>query len=865
MKKFAVLIALILFSMEGCVYYNTFFNAERYFEEAQEMALNDEGYPSNAAIQNYNKTIKKCGIVLTEYKDSEYSDDALFLMGRCFFYIGRNYTQAIKNFDDLIEFYPDSKFVPKAKIYIARCNYQFGQKQKAFDLLQEFLQEPLYSDEHPQALQLLADYHLADMNFVEADYYLQRIIEKYPKSDQYENAFFLKGKAQYEAGNYAASIEVFNSLLKSRVQRNMKLDARYYIALNYILLEDYEKAYKYSLSLLKDDYRENNISKIQLLKARSMSGLEDNEAAIPLFELIMTDNKRTQLSAEAAYFLGDLYFSNLHDYEKAIEYFNKVNTENNKSKYVEKAVTRSAVASQIIQFNNPDTSLNTKELVSQQFKLAEYYIEELNMPDSALFVYDYIIKHKDLLVAKLDSLQIRLNYEKNLLDSLNLVAEATPSEMEDAEIISESVNIEKDKAIDDSLWAEVELPDSIELVQVTDSMNSPFEIPAEEKKDESIASASADSLETTIVTVADSTQVIAPSLQEKLNQQNSIVASLQQYIDRTSRDISEYQDEFIPFAEFVKIWLYKTVYSDSTRVATAFEDFSSRYPDHKYSYASRQLIDGDKVEITTLKEKNELKSYENALALISTAPDSADVLLKSIAADSLNSFNMKARYCLGYLNHFVLQDTLKAKDYYDNILALDTSNEYKTSIEKYYDGNHFLAISRLPVLVQIEERERLEEEEEAQKAILEKVEEVETDIPSPEKDKSKKLKKEEPASSTKDKKSPEKEQIEKLYYPELLKDEISEPAPPDSTELQKQKKQEEPQEKTQEEPAEPEIKPDKTTEKSEEISEESAEEITPTEEPADSTQTQKATKTTKKGTTEETSGNDDETSSASGN
>ena len=93
MKQFVLSLLFILALSTGCVYYNTFFNAEKYFAEAQDIELKDDGRPQASAIQKYNKAIKKCGIVLTDYKDSKYADDALFMLARCLYYIGRNYTQ----------------------------------------------------------------------------------------------------------------------------------------------------------------------------------------------------------------------------------------------------------------------------------------------------------------------------------------------------------------------------------------------------------------------------------------------------------------------------------------------------------------------------------------------------------------------------------------------------------------------------------------------------------------------------------------------------------------------------------------------------------------------------------------------------
>ena len=65
--------------------------------------------------------------------------------------------------------------------------------------------------------QILANYKLREKDYVQTDYYLNRLIEEYPDSDEYEEAFFLQGKSQNEAGVYGKSNEIFLKLLKSTV------------------------------------------------------------------------------------------------------------------------------------------------------------------------------------------------------------------------------------------------------------------------------------------------------------------------------------------------------------------------------------------------------------------------------------------------------------------------------------------------------------------------------------------------------------------------------------------------------------------------------------------------------------------------
>lgn len=700
MRRIGWLLFSTILVISGCVYYNTFFNAEQYFTQAQEMELRENGRPTASAIQNYNNAIKKCGIVLTDYKDSKYADDALFLMARCFYYIGRNYTQAIKHFEDLIEFYPESEFVPDAKLYIARCKYAFHRQEEAYTLLRDFLQDTSMKDHFPKALKILADFHLEEKDYVSADYYLNRIIENFPKSDEFENAFFLKGKARHEAGNYIASNEVFHSLLKSRLPKNMKLDARYYIALNSVLLEKYADGLKISNALLKDEYRENHISRIQLLKARSLSGLQRNEEAIKLFEAIIADNKRSELAAEASFFLAELYFNNLHNYDKAIENYNNVKIEYNQSKYVNEAVTKSAVASQIIQFNNPNTNLSAEELVLQQFKLAEFYIEVLNLPDSALIVYDHIISQKSNLETRLDSLLTRFAEENSVLDSLHTILARKNDSLQITlpDTLAANETVSGDSLITQIIPEEKTAP-NLEVVSPIDTTE---------------VFANTDSLAST--SVSDSVLTPELTLQDLLIQQESLVNSLSINIDRTKEDITKFENEFIPFAKFIKIWLYKNVFQDSTKIEQIYDDLASNLPDNKYTFAAKQLINDEEVKLITKKQQQDLAAYQEALDLLAQQPELAKEKLQNIAADSLNTYYLKANYCLGYIHHFIEQDSAKAKDYYNLVLEKDQENVFKPIINKFYVRNEFHTLSRLPKLIALEEKEKQEKDVESEQA-----------------------------------------------------------------------------------------------------------------------------------------------------
>jgi TolA-binding protein len=410
-KKISGILILVLI-LSGCVYYNTFFNAKKYFRLAQETPLRNER-PTSQAKANYTKSIQRCAYIIEEYPSSKWVDDALFLLGRCFFYRGNNYRQAIETFEELIDKFPASEFVPEAHIYIAKSNYALRNYVKAKSQLQEFVSNSAFAKHHPEALLLISNYYMDENNPVKAQEFLQTIIDNFPKSEEYQEAFLLQAKTYQEVAEYEKSNQILNQILQARVDKNLKLKARYLIAQNHLDQKNYETAIDIADKLVHEQYTETDRAQTKLILARSYAGFQEYEKAKDLFLLIVHENPRTEISAEAYYYLAEMLFHDLKNYSEAIEYYNSVRQEYSASEYVSDAITKSAIASQIVQYRTDTQNIDVVNLSNQQFKLAEYFIFELDFPDSALVIYDEIIENKAFLQTTLDSLETRTNILSN--------------------------------------------------------------------------------------------------------------------------------------------------------------------------------------------------------------------------------------------------------------------------------------------------------------------------------------------------------------------------------------------------------------------------------------------------------------------
>jgi TolA-binding protein len=644
MKKLIYYLVIIIL-LGNCAYYNTFYNAEQYFRTAQSQPLQANGKPSRNAIQEYNKAMKKCGIILTDYTSSKWADDALFMLSQCLYY-QQKYVLAKEKFEEVVEFYPQTEFAQRASIYSAKCEYALGRQERAYTKLRDFLVSGSSKKYQVEAMNLLAEYYLENEVYSQAEHYYRKIIDNYSKSEMYDDAFFSLGLLYHRNGKYELSNEVFIDFLRIKTDKKMKLDARYYILYNYLSAGDYQRTIDELPSLFRQEYRDEKLAALFLLKARALAHLGDTEQADIIFEQVITDNDKTPVAAESYYWRAEMHFRILNNYENAIEYYNNVRTQDPQSFYIDKAVSHSAVASQIVQYNSYRADIELQQLVTEQMKLAEYYLEVLELPDSAMVVYDKIISYRDLISARVDSLQ----------NELHLLEVDSPSDTVLADTFTDTL-----PELPDSLLA---LEDS--LVMVLQDTTGTDEFP----------------------------EIVMPTKRD----------TLQEKIAQFQSEIDLYDQEFVPYVKFVQLWVLKNVYRDSSRTEKFYNEFIAAFPDNKYSYAALLLMQNEEVEFITYEDRQQRERLDFAIDILDEKPDSAKIILAEIASDSTAQFYKDAIFSLGYLYYFVEDDTTIARTYFEEVLSWEEQSEWKETVSLLYSEGKFKYYERLPALVEREER-----------------------------------------------------------------------------------------------------------------------------------------------------------------
>ena len=314
----------------GCAYYNTFYNAQQYYKEAEKIRLQKEGKSIPiTALDKYGKTIQKCQKVLSDYPESKFRTDAFLLMAKSKYY-RKDYNLAI---DDLriVTQDGDDNQIEEAQYLRALCKWKKGNAQTGINELTILL-----NISPSKEIQSKCHLSLAEIaqELKDSDLAMSHLLDgaKLTKSRDQKGVIYGRlaemafNKEDYDIAKDSYANVITNSLSKEQIE-NAHLQLLKILRIQ----KNYKAASRKIKGMLTDDKfkRISGNLELELVQLYRAQG-EISEIETRL-ESIVNDYQRTLVSAEAYYLLGKIYTSQKWDLKKAKEYFDQVSKESSKS------------------------------------------------------------------------------------------------------------------------------------------------------------------------------------------------------------------------------------------------------------------------------------------------------------------------------------------------------------------------------------------------------------------------------------------------------------------------------------------------------------------------------------------------------
>jgi TolA-binding protein len=316
------LILLSVGSGAGCVYYNTFHHAIKYYEDGMKEVERSDGKVSNKARDDFQKSIQKCVKVLTDYPTSSYIDDALLLMGKAL-YQKTEFLEAITTFEKLLLEYPESDQRTEALYWKAKAEFYEGIYSECLVTMDQ-LDGMKKRDEWVDELSFLrGETHFQANNFTSSYEEFRKLLEGKSSSRWQDEGLLRMAQCQFYLENYDEALENFQALVVSTPTLSLKREGYFWIASSFSEIGRYQEAADAYQELLSGELTDEEIVTARIGLGRQYIQLDKIDDAFKIFELITLDYPKTPEAAEAFYLQGTIHLESLQDSDKAREEFQK--------------------------------------------------------------------------------------------------------------------------------------------------------------------------------------------------------------------------------------------------------------------------------------------------------------------------------------------------------------------------------------------------------------------------------------------------------------------------------------------------------------------------------------------------------------
>ncbi len=313
-------------------YFNAYYNASRLFSDAEEeirvarlAARGKEAQYGNivpipsTARQKLNMVIDKCSNILAFHPEGSLVDDALFLIGKSFFYQG-DYVRAERKFTEMLVRYPGSSLALEAQMWLASTFENLNKPDEALESSQRVMSAA--EEEGEDALDIDARMEAARM---------------YRKKEDDDRALAMLQEALAHAGNAAdrARIHAFQGdVLSEQGKFDAAADAylqaadetadlydRYYALLHAATARRDAGQFDDAQRILEDmreDFRfKAYLGSIGYELGRTLAAAGKTPEAIEIYRQLDTSFVRTNYGSLASIELARLYEHTLLDYQQA--------------------------------------------------------------------------------------------------------------------------------------------------------------------------------------------------------------------------------------------------------------------------------------------------------------------------------------------------------------------------------------------------------------------------------------------------------------------------------------------------------------------------------------------------------------------
>jgi len=368
-------------------YFNTFYNAEEFFEKAEKIRLQNRGEKiPQSAINDYEKVIEKSRLVLDEYPEFKLRKKAFILIAQSHFYRGE-LRETVGALGEMKDEFGDKVYI-EVEFWTSLVKWKQNKPQPAINGLNELINYGLNVDMEAKAYLTIAEIFLEQKMHTEAMDNLEKSAERIQDQNEKGQIYYRIAELSFDAKSYDRALSAYQEVIKNSQSKKQIQEGNLTTVQIYRLKGNLDLAASSIKNMLLDENYKSIYADLELELAKLYDQQNMISESRNRLESIVQDYPKTTVSAEAYYMLGNYSIEQDWDMEDALKQYSSVVKENKQSLYARPAQVR---IKEINTYQQSKLDLESWSLrIAESDTIADFYFTEDEQKDLAQILYSII-------------------------------------------------------------------------------------------------------------------------------------------------------------------------------------------------------------------------------------------------------------------------------------------------------------------------------------------------------------------------------------------------------------------------------------------------------------------------------------------
>jgi len=368
-------------------YFNTFYNAEEFFEKAEKIRLQNRGEKiPQTAINDYEKVIEKSRLVLDEYPEFKLRKKAFILIVQSHFYRGE-LRETVGALGEMKDEFGDKVYI-EVEFWTSLVKWKQNKPQPAINGLNELINYGLNVDMEAKAYLTIAEIFLEQKMHTEAMDNLEKSAERIQDQNEKGQIYYRIAELSFDAKSYDRALSAYQEVIKNSQSKKQIQEGNLTTVQIYRLKGNLDLAASSIKNMLLDENYKSIYADLELELAKLYDQQNMISESRNRLESIVQDYPKTTVSAEAYYMLGNYSIEQDWDMEDALKQYSSVVKENKQSLYARPAQVR---IKEINTYQQSKLDLESWSLrIAESDTISDFYFTEDEQKDLAQILYSII-------------------------------------------------------------------------------------------------------------------------------------------------------------------------------------------------------------------------------------------------------------------------------------------------------------------------------------------------------------------------------------------------------------------------------------------------------------------------------------------